>query len=406
MDVDESNFEIVTDILQLTEEESGVFEVEVVSNEPENNMEDNLSRGMAEIDLQQLQTENFEFIKKQKSASTLRKTEKDVERFILYLETLREPRKPEQIEPRSLDVYISTYMKDLKKQNGGEYEPDSITAIFCSMDRYLRERHYKASLMDSSAFKNSREMIEAKRRSLKALGKGNKPNKSIALTSKEVDILWENGGFGYDNPEQLTATVWFLLSLHFGFRGAHDSRQLKMGDIDRREDANGDTYLEVNERLSKTRVGAGNPRSFNPKAWGTGSPRSPVRIYDAYNMRKPLKMLETGKPFYLAVNHMRRTDSPIWFACAPLGHNSIGSLMKTIGIRANIGRNLTNHVVRKTAITSLVHAGLPYGLIAQHSGHKNVDSIKHYATASLPQQKLMLAILSHKPVNKSILFPE
>lgn len=74
--------------------------------------------------------------------------------------------------------------------------------------------------------------------------------------------------------------------------------------------------------------------------------------------------------------------------------------MKKAGKRAGIERNLTNHVVRKSSITTLVHAGVPYEIVAQHSGHKTTDSIKHYASASVKQQKVMSAILSHKTVSK------
>lgn len=65
--------------------------------------------------------------------------------------------------------------------------------------------------MESGLFKNSREMIEAKRKLLKGAGLGNKPNAAVALTENEIEILWTNGGFGEETPEQLTASVWFLL---------------------------------------------------------------------------------------------------------------------------------------------------------------------------------------------------
>lgn len=125
--------------------------------------------------------------------------------------------------------------------------------------------------------------------------------------------------------------------------------------------------------------------------------RCPVLTYEVFQSREPAKMLETGKAFYVATNNMRRPQNPVWYSAAPLGHNSISKLMKMAGIRAGIPRNLTNHVVRKTSITTLVQAGMPYGMIAQHSGHCTVDSIKHYATASVGQQKVMSSILSHQP---------
>lgn len=144
-------------------------------------------------------------------------------------------------------------------------------------------------------FKNSREMIEAKKKYLEAGGLGNRPNKAIALTEEELETLWTNGGYGDETPEQITASVWFLLSLQFGFRGAHESQQLLMGDIVIKRDENGDKYLECVERLTKTRIGIGNNQlAFNPKAWATGGPRCPVRIYQAYNAGKPYRCSQLG----------------------------------------------------------------------------------------------------------------
>ena len=43
----------------------------------------------------------------------------------------------------------------------------------------------------------------------------------------------------------------------------------------------------------------------------------------------------------------------------------------------------------KTAITTLVHAGVPPTPVQQHSGHKSLASMNNYSTASLNQQKDM-----------------
>ncbi|CAC5415272.1 unnamed protein product [Mytilus coruscus] len=49
------------------------------------------------------------------------------------------------------------------------------------------------------------------------------------------------------------------------------------------------------------------------------------------------------------------------------------------------GRN-TNHSVKKTAITALVHEDIPDTRIMQLSGHKNVQSINSYSSASIEQR--------------------
>lgn len=149
-------------------------------------------------------------------------------------------------------------------------------------------------------------MLEAKRKTLKASGWGNKPHQGVTLTRDEVDKSWANGGFGTSCPDQLSAAVWYVLALHFGFRACHESRQMRMGDVIVHVDDRGDKYLEFVERLTKTRCGSGNSWDFNPKAWLTSGELCPVYLYQVYNQRKPPKMLAEGMPFYLATNHMRR----------------------------------------------------------------------------------------------------
>lgn len=52
------------------------------------------------------------------------------------------------------------------------------------------------SVKNDIEFSHTRRVLEAKRKSLKSLGKGNKPNRAEALTSEEISILREKGIIG------------------------------------------------------------------------------------------------------------------------------------------------------------------------------------------------------------------
>lgn len=43
--------------------------------------------------------------------------------------------------------------------------------------------------------------------------------------------MFELGEFGDQDPEVLQRTVWWLLSLHLGFRTRDESRKLKWGNV-------------------------------------------------------------------------------------------------------------------------------------------------------------------------------
>ena len=183
-----------------------------------------------------LHDENFAFIRGQKSKSTLDKTERDVKRFHIWLKAMQdEPRNKETIEPPTLSTYFFAYIRALKKPDGSEYEPDTITSVMGSFDRYLRENFS----LDSAQFKSTKDMVEAERHLLKASGIGNKPNKVDPLTDEEIEKLWQDGGFGIKEPNELSAATWYLLALNFGLRGCHECRQLKLGEIQTKEDTDG-----------------------------------------------------------------------------------------------------------------------------------------------------------------------
>ena len=65
------------------------------------------------------------------------------------------------------------------------------------------------------------------------------------------------------------------------------------------------------------------------------------------------------------------------------------------------GRN-TNHSVRRTGCTELLHAGVDPAMVAQYSGHKNINSVNNYAVASINQQKQICSILSRSSNQKPI----
>ena len=87
---------------------------------------------------------------------------------------------------------------------------------FRSIDRYLSDLGYPASLTKDDAFALSRKVLASKRKELKSLGKGNGDNKTDALSPTEEDLLWEKGSLGTQSPVQLQRAVWYLISKLMG----------------------------------------------------------------------------------------------------------------------------------------------------------------------------------------------
>ena len=299
-------------------------------------------------------------------------------------------RNPETMPPHVLCPYLATFMRELKKADGTDYEPDTINSIQGSIDRHLREQGYPYSITESSEFKMVKEVVEAKRKMLKASGKGNKPNAQMALTDEEVDQLWFQGGFGRTNPTELIAAVWFLFVTHFGLRAKHECLQCTLGDV-AKKNFEGTPYLEMNERATKTRRGGrgDGSRKFAPKAWATGDDRCPVKYYDLYMALRPQGMNEPDSPFFLNVNHHPKEGNPARFISQAMGHNTMGEIMKKAGERAKLDRPVSNHAARKTTVQRLHQRRFSDSMVASFTGHKNPDSVRHYYVPSLKEQRSM-----------------
>ena len=93
-------------------------------------------------------------------------------------------------------------------------------------------------------------------------------SESHLFTSTAKGNKPQAGEFGDSNPVALQRTVWWFLSLHFGFRARDESRKLRWGDVQLQQQNDGQEVLVwLAERGTKTRHGQerGHQRVFQRK---------------------------------------------------------------------------------------------------------------------------------------------
>ena len=262
------------------------------------------------------------------------------------METKNESRQIENIPPDELNALLCRFFMDIKKKDGSHYEPVSLTSLQRSLQRYLNDKGSTINLFKDEGFKTSREVLSATKKELVVQNaKGNRPQAVRELTAEEEDELFRLGEFGESSPEALQRTVWWLLSLHFGFRARDESRRLKWGDIKLGYEPTTDKEFLIweAERGSKTRHGDGHQRAFNPVAYATNNERCPVKLYKQFSKRRPEEMKLATSPFYLAINHRRKPDNPVWYSKTALGKNEIGKFLTKAAKNAGFQGNITNH---------------------------------------------------------------
>ena len=342
------------------------------------------------------------FIKNQQQENTVKKTRYDLNVFQRFLNECGERRQLTEIPADELDSLLCNFHITAKKKDDTEYEPDTMSSFPRSIQRYLDDNNAKINILKDEQFKVSREVLKSKRRELRKQGKGGRPNATEALSNEDIELIFNENQFGIHDPDVLSRTMWFLLTLHFGHRARHEARQMKFGDIIlRKDEASGEEFLEwKTERKSKTRQGDENEhrRCFRPKAYQTGDRKCPVACFKEFVSRRPEETKSPESPFFLAVRHGRKPDDPIWFLNSPMGKNKIGRFLSsaTKNLPLSTGGKLTNHSVRKTCIKTLLDSGVSHNSVVQLSGHKNLKSLDSYAVASQQQQRQMSKILSGK----------
>ena len=76
------------------------------------------------------------------------------------------------------------------KQNGEEYEPDTLKSIQCSINRFLAEKGSTFNIVEDREFKLSRNVLVSKRKMLREQDRGNKERGADPFTQDEIEILY------------------------------------------------------------------------------------------------------------------------------------------------------------------------------------------------------------------------
>ena len=118
-------------------------------------------------------------------------------------------------------------------------------------------------------------------------------------------------------------------------RPGQEQRDLCWGDLELKTNADGLRYVKFStERQTKTRTGENtrNVRESKPKMFENldNNDRCHVTVYLAYEQHRPPEMMADDSPFYLAVNTEVSKAGKKWFKAAPLGVNSLRSIVKNM----------------------------------------------------------------------------
>ncbi len=350
--------------------------------------------------LEELRAEIREYSAQSAAKSTQKKMKNAIKRFQHYICERGEDKHLLELDIEYLDALLAVYVKTLKKANGEHYEPVTVQSYSGCIRKYLSEN--MSNVDQEKSFPVTQAALQAKKKELKGLGKGNSPNKADGLSVEQEEHLWQCGALGDTSPDTLMNTLWYLTTKLLGFRGGQEAKQLLWSDIRKIEMDSGDCYLLFNKRWTKTRDGIkNNKREFPPKMFQNkvNPERCPVRLYELFEELRPAEC--KCPAFFLSVNHNPKATT--WYADAPMGINRLDVMMHKIADEANLKGKFTNHNVRRTMCSQLLNSGqFDAVTVAQLSGYKIPNSLKHYMIADIDTQQSMCEYLQNPRKRRSI----
>ena len=309
------------------------------------------------------------FLDKNKNRNMTKTTLTRVNRFETWQNVRNIRHALEDIPESELDGILQRFFAELRKQDGGEYEPESLRTMLASLDRFLREKGRLYSILKDKSFEACRKVLNGKAIELRENGMGKRRNKSDPLSEQEEDQLWQRRVLGGYNPKSLNHTIFYMLGQQFGTRGCQEHHQLRIEDLKFVRAPSGTTiYVEWVEGLTKTRQGGLSKmeRRLPQRLFARGGDRCPVYFLELLISKRPLSLKKTG-PLYLRPLEKFRQD--VWYSSQPVGVNTIDTYMKkmaTLGNLDSTNKKFTNHSVRKTTVQKLQKVG---GFQRQNCSH-------------------------------------
>lgn len=278
------------------------------------------------------------FVKEKESKNTVKNTNVIERLFTKFLEDVH-PEMPSDfisLEEKDIPDLVSEFFMMLQKNEEQSYNESTLLTYYYSLSRLFLEKK-NIVVKNNPLFEGTRKVLRAQQKVSRENGEIPGKNASRAIPPEVLAKCWEKEVFGKKDPQTLQATVLLNHQIYFGVRAKKETVDTRVGDVScgpLRSDGL-PQYLEYSERVTKTRTGATGQgaRESIPRMYPDDArpDRCPVRLFDFFMSKKPA---EARKPdFRLFVNALNITkkkweDCDVWYAAAPMGHNTIGGLIK------------------------------------------------------------------------------
>ncbi|CAH1797435.1 unnamed protein product [Owenia fusiformis] len=291
-----------------------------------------------------------------KSRSTQRTMKRSIETFRKYCST----ENFEDFSKAKLNQLMCKFFAGLKTQQGGPYKRSSLISMKYGLGKHLMKKQIDINRdPEFLRFRDVFNGILAKNKKQGLSSVSHKP----PISKKDIQKLYSSGVFNEETPSGLLYKTWFEIQYYICSRGHENLRSMTRETFKVSKDEYGREY--VHEALVTDGETAAIDRRMY--AYPIGVPNCPVATFKKY-----ISKLNNGTEALWQRpqdNQVVYADDVTWFHRTPLGHHTLGSMMRLISGKAKLSTTYTNLSIRATklagiALKSEVH-NLPIGNVVQ-----------------------------------------
>lgn len=132
------------------------------------------------------------------------------------------------MSPESMNFWLSRFIMEARKRDGGDYPPKSLYLISCGLLRHLKDNEVNINFLNDKdfTFTGFRKVLDSRMKELLTKGFGTDIKQADPILLEDEETIWNNGVFGSASSESLQHTIFFYCCKLFGLRGYDEHRAL------------------------------------------------------------------------------------------------------------------------------------------------------------------------------------
>ena len=266
--------------------------------------------------------------------------------------------------------------------NGDQFPAKTLYEICMYVQFHLESVGYMWQLLADARLMDLKFTLDNTMKERCSQNIGGPVKKAEVLSHVDIDILWENGFLGEDNPNQLLTTVFFMIGMSCALRAGKEHQKLHSipfnSQFEWKVDDSGRHYLKYCKDLGmKTNKGGLKHRKLEAKCVNVypilGSSRCPVMLIMKYFSLLPSEY--SCRSLYLQPK--KKFTSECWYLDKPVGINRLQSMVHEVCKDAGLPGFYTNNSLRATAATRMYHSDIDEQIIQEVTGHRSV-AVREY----------------------------